>query len=113
MVLFSSCSKEQLKKSTIKEKSLDLQVIEAYEGGLEALEAGDVLYAAKKFNEALGVTGLIITKLDGSAKGGIILSIANELKIPIRYIGIGEKTSDMQKFDRYQYVDALLNYNDS
>ena len=52
LILFSSCSKEQLKKSTIKEKSLDLQVIEAYEGGLEALEEGDVLYAAKKFNEA-------------------------------------------------------------
>jgi len=52
LVLISSCSKEQLKKSTIKEKSLDLQVIEAYRGGLEALEGGDVLYAAKKFNEA-------------------------------------------------------------
>ena len=51
LVLISSCSKEQLKKSTIKEKSLDLQVIEAYRGGLEALEGGDVLYAAKKFNE--------------------------------------------------------------
>ena len=52
LVFFSSCSKEELKKSTIKEKSLDLQVIEAYQSGLEALEAGDVLYAAKKFNEA-------------------------------------------------------------
>jgi len=51
-VLFSSCSKEQLKESTIKGKSLDLQVIEAYQGGLEALDAGDVLFAAKKFNEA-------------------------------------------------------------
>ena len=52
LVLCSSCSKEQIKESTIKEKSLDLQVIEAYQSGLEALEAGDVLYAAKKFNEA-------------------------------------------------------------
>ena len=52
LVFFSSCSKEEFKKSTIKEKSLDLQVIEAYQSGLEALEAGDVLYAAKKFNEA-------------------------------------------------------------
>ena len=52
IALSSSCSKEQLKQSTIKEKSLDLQVIEAYQGGLEALESGDVLYAAKKFNEA-------------------------------------------------------------
>jgi len=52
LVLCSSCSKEQIEKSTIKEKSLDLQVIEAYKGGIEALEGGDVLYAAKKFNEA-------------------------------------------------------------
>ena len=52
LVFFSSCSKEEFKKSTIKEKSLDLQVIEAYQSGLEALETGDVLYAAKKFNEA-------------------------------------------------------------
>ena len=52
LVLCSSCSKEQIEKSTIKEKSLDLQVLEAYKGGIEALEGGDVLYAAKKFNEA-------------------------------------------------------------
>ena len=76
---------------------------------IDASLGQNALLQAIKFNEALGITGLIITKLDGSAKGGIILSIANELKIPIRYIGIGEKASDMQKFDRYQYVDALLN----
>lgn len=79
---------------------------------IDASLGQNALLQAIKFNEALGITGLIITKLDGSAKGGIILSIANELKIPIRYIGIGEKASDMQKFDRYQYVDALLNYSD-
>jgi len=71
---------------------------------IDASLGQNALLQAIKFNEALGITGLIITKLDGSAKGGIILSIANELKIPIRYIGIGEKASDMQKFDRYQYV---------
>lgn len=79
---------------------------------IDASLGQNALLQAIKFNEALGITGLIITKLDGSAKGGIILSIANELKIPIRYIGIGEKASDMQKFDRFQYVDALLNYSD-
>ena len=51
-VLGNSCSKENIQKSTIKEKSLDFQVLEAYQGGLEALDSGDVLYAAKKFNEA-------------------------------------------------------------
>ena len=79
---------------------------------IDASLGQNALVQAIKFNEVLGITGLIITKLDGSAKGGIILSIANELNIPIRYIGIGEKANDMQKFDRYQYVDALLNYGD-
>lgn len=77
---------------------------------LDASLGQNALIQAEKFNEALGITGLIITKLDGSAKGGILLSIADKLKIPIRFIGIGEKAEDMQKFDRQQYVNALLNF---
>jgi|TARA_B110000438_G_scaffold69036_1_gene69281 fused signal recognition particle receptor len=76
---------------------------------LDASLGQNALIQAEKFNEALGVTGLIITKLDGSAKGGIVLGIADKLKIPIRFIGIGEKIEDMQAFDRYDYVNALLN----
>ena len=77
---------------------------------LDASLGQNALIQAERFNETLGVTGLIITKLDGSAKGGILLGIANQLNIPIRYIGIGEKAEDMKTFDRFEYVDALLNY---
>lgn len=77
---------------------------------LDASLGQNALIQAKRFNETLGVTGLIITKLDGSAKGGILLGIANQLNIPIRYIGIGEKVEDMKTFDRFEYVDALLDY---
>ena len=77
---------------------------------LDASLGQNALIQAERFNETLGVTGLIITKLDGSARGGILLSIANQLNIPIRYIGIGEKAEDMKTFDRFEYVDALLDY---
>jgi len=77
---------------------------------LDASLGQNALTQAERFNETLGVTGLIITKLDGSAKGGILLGIANQLNIPIRYIGIGEKVEDMKTFDRFEYVDALLDY---
>ena len=77
---------------------------------LDASLGQNALTQAERFNETLGVTGLIITKLDGSAKGGILLGIANQLNIPIRYIGIGEKAEDMKTFDRFEYVDALLDY---
>ena len=78
---------------------------------LLVLDAGmgqNALVQAEKFNEALGVTGLVITKLDGSAKGGILFAIAARLGIPVRFIGIGESIDDMQPFDAEQYVDALL-----
>ena len=59
-------------------------------------------------NDALGLTGITVTKLDGSAKGGILLAIANKLKIPVRFIGIGEAAEDMQPFSAEDFVDALL-----
>ena len=75
------------------------------------LDAGmgqNALSQAEKFNEALGLTGITVTKLDGSAKGGILLAIASRLCIPVRYIGIGESVDDMQPFVAAEYVDALL-----
>ncbi len=63
---------------------------------------------AKEFMNAAGVTGLILTKLDGTAKGGIVLRISNELKIPVRYIGVGEQIDDLQVFDKESFVKALL-----
>ncbi|MGH8167162.1 MAG: hypothetical protein ACREQ1_07985, partial [Woeseiaceae bacterium] len=57
---------------------------------------------------ALGLTGIAVTKLDGTAKGGILLAIANRFGIPVRFIGIGEAVDDMQPFNAADYVDALL-----
>lgn len=75
---------------------------------LDASQGQNALVQAKKFHEALGLTGIAVTKLDGSAKGGILLSIAGKLGIPVRFIGIGEAAEDMQVFDAGEYVDALL-----
>jgi fused signal recognition particle receptor len=75
---------------------------------LDASQGQNALVQAEKFNEALGLTGITITKLDGSAKGGILLAIANKLKVPVRFIGIGEAADDMQPFDATDFVDALL-----
>ena len=63
---------------------------------------------AKQFHEALGVTGLALTKLDGTARGGVVVAIAEELKIPIRLIGIGEGADDLQNFHAPEFIDALL-----
>ncbi|MEM7279015.1 MAG: signal recognition particle-docking protein FtsY [Pseudomonadota bacterium] len=68
----------------------------------------NALAQAREFNKALGLTGITITKLDGSAKGGIVLAIASELGIPIRFIGIGESTEDMQPFNADEFAMALL-----
>ena len=66
---------------------------------------------AKSFNENINVTGLTITKLDGTAKGGVIFSIADSIKIPIRYIGVGEKITDLKAFDAKQFVAAICDYS--
>ena len=75
---------------------------------LDASQGQNALTQAEKFNEALGLTGITVTKLDGSAKGGIVLAIANRLGIPVRFIGIGESADDMQPFDAAAFADALL-----
>jgi len=62
----------------------------------------------RAFHEAVGVTGLVITKLDGTAKGGVVFALAREFKLPIRFIGLGEKPEDLRTFDPNAYVDALL-----
>ena len=75
---------------------------------LDASQGQNALVQAEKFHEALGLTGITITKLDGSAKGGILLAIANQLQVPVRFIGIGESAEDMQPFSAEQFVEALL-----
>ena len=75
---------------------------------LDASQGQNALVQAEKFNEALGLTGITVTKLDGSAKGGILLAIADRLRVPVRFIGIGETAEDMQPFTAREFVDALL-----
>lgn len=75
---------------------------------LDATTGQNALSQAKLFNDALDVTGIALTKLDGTAKGGIVISICNTLEIPLKYIGVGEKIEDLQAFDPIQFVNALL-----
>jgi fused signal recognition particle receptor len=75
---------------------------------LDASQGQNALAQAEKFNEALGLTGITVTKLDGTAKGGILLAIADRLRVPVRFIGIGESLDDMQPFDAGEFADALL-----
>ncbi|ADI14405.1 signal recognition particle-docking protein FtsY [Truepera radiovictrix] len=75
---------------------------------LDAVTGQNGLAQAKKFHEAVGLTGVIVTKLDGTAKGGILLPIVRELGLPIKFIGVGEKAEDLQPYDAAAYVRALL-----
>jgi fused signal recognition particle receptor len=75
---------------------------------LDASQGQNALVQAQKFHEVLGLTGITVTKLDGSAKGGILLSIAGKLDVAVRFIGIGEAAEDMQPFRAGEYVNALL-----
>jgi len=75
---------------------------------LDATTGQNALSQAKLFHEALGITDMVLTKLDGTAKGGIVVSICNTLSIPISYIGVGEKIEDLQEFDPKLFVDALF-----
>ena len=75
---------------------------------LDATTGQNAVNQAKEFKHAAEITGLILTKLDGTAKGGIVFSIKNELNIPVKFIGVGEKFDDMQEFDATQFVDALF-----
>jgi fused signal recognition particle receptor len=75
---------------------------------LDATTGQNAISQAKLFNEAIGVTGIALTKLDGTAKGGIIIGITEELKIPIRYIGVGEGIEDLKEFNATEFVEALF-----
>ncbi|MBP3659930.1 MAG: signal recognition particle-docking protein FtsY, partial [Oscillospiraceae bacterium] len=69
------------------------------------------LIQAKTFKEIAGVTAIALTKLDGTAKGGIVIAVANELQIPVKFIGVGEKAEDLMPFEAAPFVDALLEEN--
>ena len=75
---------------------------------VDATTGQNAIQQARQFHEALGVTGFVLTKLDGTAKGGVIIGICDELKIPVRYVGIGEKVADLKEFDAHEFVNALF-----
>ena len=75
---------------------------------LDGTTGQNALAQARQFNEVANVTGIILTKLDGTAKGGIAVAIQSELDIPVKYIGVGESIDDLQKFDSDQFVNALF-----
>jgi len=75
---------------------------------LDATTGQNAVIQAKMFNKEIGITGIALTKLDGTAKGGIIIRIAQELEIPIRYIGVGEGLDDLRRFNSEEFVDALF-----
>ena len=75
---------------------------------LDATTGQNAISQVKLFNEALGITSLALTKLDGTAKGGIVISICDTLRIPLHYLGVGEKIEDLQKFDPKHFVEALF-----
>ena len=75
---------------------------------LDGTQGSSAITQAVQFNEIVGIDGIIITKLDGTAKGGAIFSIAEALKVPILYIGIGEKTEDLVEFNYQDFVKGLL-----
>jgi fused signal recognition particle receptor len=75
---------------------------------LDATTGQNALSQTKMFNDALGVTGIALTKLDGTAKGGIVVSICDSLEIPLKYVGIGEKIEDLLEFDPVHFVNALF-----
>ena len=75
---------------------------------LDASTGQNALSQGKQFNEAVGLTGVALTKLDGTAKGGIIFALANQLRVPIRFVGVGEGIADLQDFDAQTFIDALF-----
>jgi fused signal recognition particle receptor len=75
---------------------------------IDGTQGSSAINQAKVFNEVIGVDGIIVTKLDGTAKGGSLFSIVNELKIPIYYVGVGEKKEDLVEFDKNEFIEGIL-----
>ena len=100
---------EELKKIN---RIIEREYPQAYRENLIVLDATtgqNALEQAKQFREVADVTGIILTKMDGTAKGGIAVAIQSELGLPVKYIGVGEKIDDLQKFDSDEFVNALFN----
>lgn len=104
---------EELKKIN---RILEREYAQAYRETLVVLDATtgqNALSQAKQFQEVADITGIVLTKMDGTAKGGIAVAIQSELGIPVKYIGVGESIDDLQKFDAEQFVNALFHKQES
>ena len=102
---------EELKKIN---RIIDKEFPDAHRENLVVLDATtgqNALMQAREFGETADLTGIILTKMDGTAKGGIAVAIQSELKIPVKYIGVGETIEDLQKFDAQEFVNALFDVN--
>lgn len=103
---------EELKKIN---RIIDREFPDAYRETLVVLDATtgqNALSQARQFGETADITGIVLTKMDGTAKGGIAVAIQSELHIPVKYIGVGETIDDLQKFDADAFVDALFTTKD-
>jgi len=103
---------EELRKIN---RVIDREYPEAYRETLVVLDGTtgqNALAQAREFNEVADITGIVLTKLDGTAKGGIAIAIQSELGIPVKYIGIGEKIDDLQKFNAEDFINALFEKNE-
>ena len=78
---------------------------------LDGTTGQNALVQAREFGEVADLTGIILTKMDGTAKGGIAVAIQSELKVPVKYIGVGETIEDLQKFNSEEFVNALFDVN--
>ena len=75
---------------------------------LDATTGQNGMIQAKQFQETAGLTGIVLTKLDGTAKGGIVIAIAQELGVPVKYVGVGEGIEDLRPFNAREYVEAII-----
>ncbi len=116
VVICDTAGRLHNKKNLMDELSKISRVIEREAGGcdvetllvLDATTGQNAVSQAKQFQEAAGITGIVLTKLDGTARGGIIIAIKDELGLPVKYVGVGEQLDDLQPFDPKEFVDALF-----
>jgi len=99
---------EELKKIVRVMKKLDVDAPHEVMLTIDASTGQNAISQAKLFHEAVGLTGITLTKLDGTAKGGVIFSVADQFGIPIRYIGVGERIEDLRPFNAGDFIEALF-----
>ena len=116
MLIADTAGRLHNKEGLMRELQKIYRTAHKFDPALEArvllvLDAGagqNALAQARRFNEAIGVSGLVLTKLDGTARGGIIFALADELRLPLHFIGVGEQAADLRPFKAADFIDALL-----